>query len=286
MNGSGGRVDLNSPREVKRFLNDRGISLKKRWGQNFLISEPWRRRIVDLANVGPGERIWEVGPGIGSLTDGLLEAGADLTLFEIDHGLIALLEERYGERVRIVPGDAVRSWQEESRENGPPKKVIGNLPYSSGARIIASFVESDLPEPPPMVVMVQQEVAQRMVATAGSSDYSSFTVLIASCYNVKREGEVGPQAFFPQPRVRSSVLSLEPRGEPLSPVGRRGLSRIARGFFASRRKTIRNALHRHFSEEEQRRLGDTLAAAGVRESRRGEELPPELYEKLAHALLP
>lgn len=277
-------VDLDSPRAVKEYLNSRGITLKKRWGQNFLVSREWRRRVVELAEVCPGEAVWEIGPGIGSLTEGLFTAGADLTLFEIDHGLIELLRERFGEAVHIVPGDAVRSWQEIAGDQGPPAKIVGNLPYSSGARIIASFVESDLPAPPPMVVMVQQEVAERMVAPPASPEYSSFTVLVAACYAVTQVGEIGPEAFFPRPRVRSAVLSLTPREESTAPEIRRNLSRLARSLFASRRKTIRNGLQRNFDEEERRRLTDALAAVGVDPGRRGEELSPDTYRRLAAAL--
>ncbi len=277
-------LNLGSPREIRDFLAQKEITLKKRWGQNFLFQPRWRRWIVELVDPKPGEQVWEVGPGIGALTEGLVEYGADLTLFEIDHGLIEILKDRFGDAVRIVPGDAVRSWHEELERSGAPKKVVGNLPYSSGARIIASFIESDLSRPPAMVVMVQREVAERMAAAPGGEAYSSFTVLVGSSYLVELRGDVPADAFFPPPRVKSTVLTLTPREDAPGPEERERLSRLARGFFASRRKTIRNALRRSFSPEESQRLLALLKEQGVSADRRGETLSLETYRFLAQGL--
>ena len=278
-------LTLTSARAVREFLAERGITLKKRWGQNFLFQERWRRWILELAKPQQDEKVWEIGPGIGALTEGLFDSGADLTLFEIDYGLIDILSERFGERVRIVPGDAVRTTHEELVQSGPPSKVVGNLPYSSGARIIASFIESELPEPPPMVVMVQREVAERMAADPGGEEYSSFTVLVRSSYAVRIEGDVPPDAFFPQPRVKSTVLTLTPRQDAPGPRERWELSRIARGFFASRRKTIRNALKRSFTPAECEHLIKLLEQLKVPLERRGETLSLETYRALAKGLI-
>ncbi|MFW6337372.1 MAG: 16S rRNA (adenine(1518)-N(6)/adenine(1519)-N(6))-dimethyltransferase RsmA [Alkalispirochaetaceae bacterium] len=277
-------LNLGSPREIRDLLSERGITLKKRWGQNFLFQPRWRRWIVELVDPKPGQRVWEVGPGIGALTEGLVESGADVTLFEIDHGLIEILKDRFGDAVRIVPGDAVRSWHEELERSGAPTKVVGNLPYSSGARIIASFVESNLPRPPAMVVMVQREVAERMAAEPGSEEYSSFTVLVGSSFWVELRGDVPADAFFPPPRVKSTVLTLTPREDAPGPEERKKLSRLARGFFAARRKTIRNALRRSFSSEEAARLSALLDRLGVSADRRGETLSLETYRTLARGL--
>lgn len=277
-------LTLTSAREIREFLSNKGITLKKRWGQNFLFQVRWRRWIVELAKPRQDERIWEIGPGIGALTEGLVHSGANVTLFEIDYGLIDILSERFGATVRIVPGDAVRSSQEELSRSGPPTKVVGNLPYSSGARIIASFIESDLPEPPPMVVMVQREVAERMVAEPGGEEYSSFTVLVRTSYTVRLEGDVPADAFFPQPRVKSTLLTLTPRKDAPGPRERQEVSRIARGFFASRRKTIRNALRRSFPQEEGEYLTRLLEKWEISLERRGETLSLETYRSLARAL--
>lgn len=277
--------ELSSPREIRDLLARKEITLKKRWGQNFLFQQRWRRWIVELADPKPDQRIWEVGPGIGALTEGLAESGAELILFEIDHGLIEILEERFGETVRIVPGDAVRSWHEELERSGPPSKVVGNLPYSSGARIIASFIESDLPRPPAMVVMVQREVAERMAAKPGGEEYSSFTVLVGSSYSVKLAGDVPAGAFFPPPRVKSTVLTLTPREDAPGPEERGRLSRLARGLFASRRKTIRNSLRRGFAPDEVERLTVLLKEHGISSDRRGETLSLEEYRALARGLI-
>jgi 16S rRNA (adenine1518-N6/adenine1519-N6)-dimethyltransferase len=278
-------LTLTSAREIREFLSRRGITLKKRWGQNFLFQERWRRWIVELADPKDGEKVWEIGPGVGALTEGLVSSGAEVTLFEIDYGLIEILSERFSGTVRIVSGDAVRTAREELHRSGPPAKVVGNLPYSSGARIIASFVESDLSAPPPMIVMVQREVAERMAAEPGGEEYSSFTVLVRSSYTVELRGEVPPDAFFPQPRVKSTVLTLSPRREAPPPRERQELSRIARGFFLSRRKTIRNALKRSFPGEESSYLVSLLEGRGISLERRGETIDLETYRALAAGLV-
>ncbi|MFW6215281.1 MAG: 16S rRNA (adenine(1518)-N(6)/adenine(1519)-N(6))-dimethyltransferase RsmA [Alkalispirochaetaceae bacterium] len=278
-------VDLASPRDINSFLEERGITLKKRWGQNFLFQERYRRWIVDLLAPLPGERIWEIGPGIGALTDELVASGARLTLFEIDHGLIELLSERFGEGVEIVAGDAVKRCREALDQGPPPSKVVGNLPYSSGSRIIASFVESNLARVPPMVVMVQREVAQRMVAEAGGQEYSSFTVLIGSCYTPRLEGEVPADAFTPSPRVRSTVVRLEPREDALPPPQRIALSTVARALFSSRRKTVRNCLRRNFDGPQVDKLTSRLEELGYSPDSRGEELSTDVYAALARRLL-
>lgn len=280
-----GEVDLSSPRDVRRFLEERGITLKKRWGQNFLFQEHYRRWIVELLAPEEGQEIWEIGPGLGSLTDGLVASGAAVTLFEIDHGLIELLRERFGEAVTVVAGDAVRECVVRLQEGLVPEKVVGNLPYSSGAKIIASFVESPLPAPPAMIVMVQREVAERMIAEPGGEEYSSFTVLVASAYEARLEGDVPPSAFLPAPRVRSTVVRLTPKAEVVAAEQRRALSTVTRALFTSRRKTARNGLRRAFEPEQAGRLVGRLEELGFSGDQRGEEFPLEVYLALAKALL-
>lgn len=224
----------------RRLLTALGLGAKKRWGQNFLSNPDTARRIVDLADLGPDELVWEIGPGFGVLTERMLATGSEVVAFEIDWGLVEYLRKRFAEtRLTVLPGDAVKELPKAIASLGSPSRLVSNLPYRSAATILGRLVEAAV-WIPLQVVTVQREVADRMLAEPGTKDYSSFTVLMQSSYEIRREIHLPPTVFYPVPEVDSTVLRLrlkEPR--PEDPAA---LSRFCRAAFAARRKTIKNNL--------------------------------------------
>ncbi len=236
-------MNHNSPRDISSLLEELGAGLKKRWGQNFLISGDVRRRIIDLLDVEAGAAVWEIGPGLGSMTEELLERGAHLTAFEIDWAFVRFLDNTLGarfEKFKVVQGDAAKTLVELQAEQGNPDYVLGNLPYSVASAIIAVLLENGI-SARRMVVMVQRELANRMVAGPGTKDYSAFSVLCGTRARMRKVFDVTPGCFYPEPEVVSSVVEILPGSghEIRDPVL---LSRLVRELFSSRRKTIRNNL--------------------------------------------
>lgn len=265
-----------APSALETLLRSRGIALKKRFGQNFLVDRGARERIaaeVLAAGVGAGA-IWEVGPGLGALTDELDRSGAPLVLFEVDHGLIGVLRDRYGDRIPIVAGDAAVTVPKALETERAPSVICGNLPYRSASAIIAAIVESAAPAVP-LVFLVQQELADRLSARPGGKDYAAITILAQLRYVVTPRFALGGSAFYPRPRVGSRVVTLRPRSDAASRDVRLAASRIARAAFGQRRKTMRNT------------VPDALAAMeriGLSGGARPEELAPDHYVEIARAI--
>ena len=198
-----------SPGRIRELLASRGLALKKRWGQNFMISGHARRRIVSELGVEEGELVWEIGPGLGSITAFLLDRGARVVVFEVDYGLIGVIRERFGDSVTVVEGDAVKTLPQAA---GDPDRIAGNLPYRSAAAIVSTILECErFADVRRMVFTVQREMARRMVAEPGSSDYSPFSVLCSIASDARLAGELARGNFYPAPDVVSSVVVLEPR---------------------------------------------------------------------------
>lgn len=237
-------MDYNSPRALQEFLNESGFSMKKRFGQNFLVDQTARERILAALDLSDQHRLWEIGPGIGAMTHMLPERVKDLTVFEIDHGFIKYLKTAFGDldNFRIVEGDVLKTWPSFSKENPRPDRILGNLPYNVGSVIIASFIDSAfLPEK--MVFVVQKEVAQRMVAKAGDKNYSSFSIFCQSVCDVTFVGNLPSKAFYPPPRVTSSIVSFVPHHR-FAINHPRIFYDLIRDAFSSRRKMLKNNISR------------------------------------------
>ncbi|MDR3162114.1 MAG: 16S rRNA (adenine(1518)-N(6)/adenine(1519)-N(6))-dimethyltransferase RsmA [Spirochaetaceae bacterium] len=236
---TGNPVNYDSVREIKALLDRHGLGMQKRFGQNFLINGEARKRLLDALEINPGDGVWEIGPGIGAMTSGLLERGAAVTAFEIDRGFSALLRELFQgtEGFTLVEGDVLKTWP---LAKGAPL-LLGNLPYNIAAALLADFIERGRFFTR-MVVTVQRETARRMSAPPGSGDYSAFSVLCASAYAVKPLMVLKAPSFYPAPRVESQGVRLDllpGRDGAEEPVLFRAL---VRRLFASRRKTLRNNL--------------------------------------------
>ena len=238
--------DYNSPAELKQVLDANGFSMQKKFGQNFLINEDARRRLVDALELSEGTRVWEVGPGLGAMTSTILERGADLTVFEIDRGFASLISgffEDYnkGGTFRIVEGDVMKTWKGQFEKAGQPDRFFGNLPYNIAATIIADTIENNV-RFERCVFTVQKEVAQRMCAKPGTADYSSFSALCQWAYDVKPLLDLAGGNFWPKPNVESRAVVFTKKEDFPCCKNPQLFVKMQRALFSSRRKTVRNNL--------------------------------------------
>ncbi len=279
-------MKYDSPKEIASLLNERGLSLKKRFGQNFLVSPGARERIISTLDPRPEETLWEIGGGIGAMSHMLIGRVGRLVVFEIDHGLIRILKESLGafEGFELVEGDYLKRWQEARRSFGEPDRVLGNLPYNVASQIIASLVDWERPVGR-AVFTVQREVAHRMAAGPGSKDYSGFSLICQSVFEVGLHGDIAARSFYPVPEVVSTVVSLTPK-LPLVEFDRELYGAVVRDLFAARRKTIRNNLAggtvaRKFGQEA---VEEALSSCGISPTDRGEMLSVEQVQGFVAAL--
>ena len=238
--------DYNSPAELKQVLDANGFSMQKKFGQNFLINEDARRRLVDALELTEGMKVWEVGPGLGAMTNTILERGADLTVFEIDRGFASLISgffENYTKAgtFRIVEGDVMKTWKGQLKEAGQPDRFFGNLPYNIAATIIADTIENNV-RFEKCVFTVQKEVAQRMCAKPGTADYSSFSALCQWAYDVKPLLDLAGGNFWPKPNVDSRAVVFTKKADFPCCKNPELFIKMQRALFSSRRKTVRNNL--------------------------------------------
>ena len=278
-------LNYDSPRDIRETLQREGIGPKKRWGQNFLIDGNTRRAIVALADRRSGERLWEIGPGIGALTELLLQSGG-VTAFEIDWGLVEFLRRQFADApLGIVAGDAVDTIRPTAEREGAPEVVLGNLPYRSASPIVAELVELARP-PRRIVVTVQKEMADRMLAAPGAKDYSAFSVAVQTVYSVNRAFDIRPACFYPAPEVMSTVVVLSLAEDRAATADRALFRAVKDALFAGRRKTVLNNL----KGRRDLGIGDSEAArallqrSGIDPASRAEQLPSQLFVRLANLL--
>ena len=234
--------------EVLRLLAENDISPSRALGQNFVADPNTVRRIARLAGVSAGDRVLEVGAGLGSLTLALAETGASVTAVERDHRLVPVLRKVLAERapvpVEVVEGDAMTlDW---ATVLVPPTgwALVANLPYNVATPLVADLLDG-VPAIERMLVMVQHEVARRLVAGPGSSDYGAVSVKVAYWAEAALLGTVPSSVFVPRPKVGSALVSLRRRPAPaVDPgvVAPEALFRLVRSGFAQRRKMLRRAL--------------------------------------------
>ncbi len=217
-----------------------GLEPHRTLGQNFVVDQNTIRRIVRLAGVVPGDRVVEIGPGLGSLTLGLLEVEAEVTAVEIDTRLVAPLAEVTGGRVRVVQGDAMAvDWADVLV--GGPWAVVANLPYNVATPVVLRLLD-EAAQATRMLVMVQREVGERLAAAPGTKAYGIPSVKVAYWAEARVVGTVGADVFHPRPRVTSALVEIVRRPAPVRPVDTDLLFDLVRRGFGQRRKTLRRAL--------------------------------------------
>jgi 16S rRNA (adenine1518-N6/adenine1519-N6)-dimethyltransferase len=235
-----------------------------------VIEPALARRIVELAGIAPGDRVLEVGAGLGSLTVVLADAGARVTAVEVDRALVPALEEAvagWGE-VRVLAVDALGAdWGALLNGRGP-WKVVANLPYKVAVPVVMRILETE-PRIRSLFVMVQKEVGERLAAGPGEPQYGAVSVKVAWRARARVVRKVSRSVFWPEPRVDSVLVAIERRPSPAG-ADDEALKRLVDGAFGQRRKTMRNALLRLGLSDEAARAA--LAACGIEPSARPEEL--------------
>lgn len=278
--------------DPRRVLARYGLRPKKAFSQNFLCSPHAVTGIARavLEEPGAGEpirheqpRVVELGPGCGTLTTALLEQGANVLAFERDRDMLDLLRQEFAQAAfEVREGDAAKLRYEGLRQElGEPVRLVGNLPYAITGAILRRLID-DFSHLRCAVVMIQREVAERLVAPPGSSQYGALTVFshnVFECNNVLR---VPRTAFHPPPKVDSSVVSLRPRATPLVPPNTLFYN-VVQAAFQGRRKTLRNAL-RTLPGLDVEHILRALQHADIDPGLRGEVLSVEAFGRLAAAV--
>ena len=270
-----------SPQVTNHILHRFKLRADKKLGQNFLIDESVVRRIVEAAELTPEDTVLEVGPGIGTLTQGLAESGASVVAVELDKRLLPVLDvtlEGY-DNVRIVNGDILQVDIMEQVQK-PDFKCCANLPYYITTPIIFAILEKRLPMER-LVVMVQKEVAERMAAKPGSKDYGALSVAIQYFTEPEIAFIVPPSSFIPAPSVDSAVIVCKRRSTPPVEVCDENLFfRVVKAAFSLRRKMLSNSLKNMGIKGEQ--VTKWLEIAGVGGKRRAETLSLEDFAALTN----
>ena len=274
------------PKVTRHILSAFHLRASKRLGQNFLVDAGVVRAIVDAADLSPADTVLEIGPGIGTLTQGLAESGARIVAVELDKKLPAVLAETLKgyDNVTVVPGDILKLdiLRILNLGVGERFKVVANLPYYITTPILMALLEQHLPIER-MVTMVQKEVAVRMTARPGSKDYGALSVAVQYHTDAHIVMDVPPRAFMPAPEVTSAVIACRVCETPaVHPTDEKLFFRLVRAAFGQRRKTLLNALTGAGLTKELCRAG--LAAAGIAESLRGEQLSLADFAQLSDAV--
>ncbi|WP_410641292.1 16S rRNA (adenine(1518)-N(6)/adenine(1519)-N(6))-dimethyltransferase RsmA [Amycolatopsis sp. lyj-346] len=276
-------VELLGPAEIRGLAAELDVRPTKKLGQNFVHDPNTVRRIVELAGISPDDVVLEVGPGLGSLTLGLLATGARVVAVEIDPKLAerlpATVAERgpeAAERLTVVGADALRVTRGEL---GEPTALVANLPYNVAVPVVLHLL-AEVPSLQKGLVMVQTEVADRMAAGPGSRTYGVPSVKLAWYGSARKVAAVPRSVFWPVPNVDSALVAFE-RGETTASADREQLFRLVDAAFSQRRKTLRAALAGWAGSAD--RAGELLTAAGIDPRTRGEQLDVHAFARIAAA---
>lgn len=279
-----------APIHTKQMLRHQGLAPHKKLGQNFLIHAHTPQRIVDLAGVDPDDQVVEVGVGLGALTQPLAAAARSVIGIEADSGIIRLHQEQQDlpANVKLLHADVLKVDLASLVEPGKRLKIVANLPYSISSPFLFRLIaHADLMDS--AVVMLQKEVALRLMAGPGTKEYGAPTVLLASCAEVRPLLAVDRAEFHPRPKVDSLVIRIDfhPMPERVRALGefdRTLLTRIVNAVFIQRRKTLLNGLAGAGLPYDKAELNRCLRAAGFSPQIRGETLTLEAFVALTHAL--
>jgi len=280
-------VPLLTPASVRTLLADHGLRPRRALGQHFLADPNTARRIVRLAGIGEGDRVLEIGPGLGSLTLALVEAGAAVVALELDRHLAPVLDATLadtpvdGHGVEVVVGDALAvDFDALLGDAGDTAwHSVSNLPYNVAAPVVMRLLEA-VPRVERQLVMVQREVGERLAATPSSAAYGALSVKVAYHAHAELVGAVPPTVFVPRPKVESVLVRIVRR--PVPPVDVPSPDRLfalVRAGFGQRRKMLRRALRPELGAG----VIDVLTAAGVDPAARAEALSLDDWAAVARA---
>src|SRR5262245_17311803 len=268
-----------TPTQIRELLSAHGLRPSRALGQNFLADPNTARRIARLANIEPGDQVVEVGPGVGSLTVALVDAGAHVRAIELDRHLVPVLEDVVADRsVDVMQADAMHVDWSEVLDATQRWVMVSNLPYNVATPVVLRALE-EAPMIDRYLVMVQREVGARLAAGIGDDQYGAVSVKVAYYASAKVVGLVPPTVFIPRPKVDSALLQLQRRAAPaVDVVDDEWMFSLVRAGFATRRKTLRRALSAVLGE----RTISSLVAAGIDPAARAETITLEQWATLAN----
>lgn len=270
--------------QIREIAGRLGVRPTKSWGQNFVIDGNTVRRIVRLAELRPDDVVVEIGPGLGSLTLALLPQVARVVAVEIDSslaaalpGTVAALAPAYSNRLEVVAADAMTM---RTLPDPQPTALVANLPYNISVPVVLSFLEA-FPTLRRVLVMVQLEVAERLVAPPGNKTYGIPSLKAAWYAEARLAGTVSRKVFWPAPNVDSGLVALDRREPPHTPASRTEVFACIDAAFAQRRKTLRAALAGWAGSAANAETA--LLAAGIDPRTRGEQLDIHAFAAIAAA---
>ncbi|HET6895872.1 MAG TPA: 16S rRNA (adenine(1518)-N(6)/adenine(1519)-N(6))-dimethyltransferase RsmA [Candidatus Baltobacteraceae bacterium] len=271
----------------KALLERYGYKPKKRFGQNFLMDAGAAARIAHLVVEGSpdGEpfRVLEIGPGTGALTHALLQSHADVSALDVDPDMVRILRSRDDLKgAHVIEADAL-TFDYAAFAHGGAWRVTGNLPYNIATPLVMQFIEMQS-GPQRLVVMVQKEVADRFAARPGTAAYGSLSVAVQYAMDVEKAFTLKPGAFYPRPKIDSTVVRLTRRSRPAVDVrDERRFLQVVRAAFAYRRKTLANSLFLALGTP-RAATAQALAELGLDTETRGEQLALADFARLADRL--
>jgi 16S rRNA (adenine1518-N6/adenine1519-N6)-dimethyltransferase len=264
-----------SRRDISDLLTQHGLAPRREFGQNFVADPNTVRRIARLAKLSPTDHVVEIGAGLGSLTTALAETGAAVTAIEIDHGIVPVLRSVVAdlERVTVIEGDAQELAWHELLAASTQWVLVANLPYNVGTPLVLDLLDT-VPEIARMLVMVQREVAERIVASPRTSAYGAITVKVAYWATARIVGYVPSTVFVPQPKVESALVEITRRPTPaVADIDPTALFTLVKAGFAHRRKMLRGTLGGLVTPEQ-------FEQAGIAPTARAEELDVHAWGRL------
>lgn len=284
-------IPIGSPVRTQAIVNRYFVKAKKNLGQNFLVDQTAILGIVEAAGIKKDDQVIEIGPGIGSLTEQLLLAGAKVFAYEVDDSLPTILQNELPKKIddqplasrfKILLKDVLKANFKEDIGDffdfTKPIKVVANLPYYITTPIIFALAESDL-HFTSLTLMMQKEVAERLEAQSGSKDYGPLTISVQTEMKVKLALQVGRNSFMPRPKVDSSVVVLTPLKEKPAIEDRKHFIWVVKMCFSQRRKTLNNNLKSLLPDKTKR--DELITELGVDPRIRPEDLTIEQFIKLA-----
>jgi len=282
-------MDLCNISVIRELMNDAGISFRKEFGQNFLINRIVPEDIADNCTDTSESMILEIGPGIGCLTQELALRYKKVVAVEIDKGLIPILDRTLAEydNVKVINDDIMKVDINEiidTYSEGLPVAVCANLPYYITTPILMRLLECGV-KFTSITIMIQNEVASRLVAKPGSSDYGAITAVLGYYGVAKRLFKVSAGSFTPKPKVDSAVVRIDLYTEPrYTPKNEKLFRELIRAGFEMRRKTLQNAITAKLPHLEKERVLSAIRAIGHPDTVRGERLSTEDFVKLSDLL--
>jgi 16S rRNA (adenine1518-N6/adenine1519-N6)-dimethyltransferase len=268
--------------EMRELLARRDIQLTKSLGQNFLHDQNQLRKIVEAAELSPTDKVLEIGPGLGPLTELLLESAGEVLAIEMDRRLIEFLKERFAsaKNLKLLHDDALRFLKREPRD-WSDWKLVANLPYSVASPILVELAQSPK-RPERMVTTLQLEVAQRLMSKADDDDYGVLTLLVQLDYEPRDSFTIPADCFFPAPNVDSMCVILQRRVRPLLADGQRAaFVKIVKRAFSQRRKMMLKLLKQDWAVD---KLAVAFAELKISPQERAEKLSLEQFVELTKLL--